>query len=439
MAHSSPPSPPPDDLEALRRLLLQPEQEALEALQDPQRWEEQVSQVLPAALVRRLRSDKAVHYALYPVIEAALVRLAHRNPQVLVDVLFPVLLPAIRRAVANLFASLIQSLNQTLDQAFSLQGLRWRLEALTSGKSFAEVVLAHTLLYRVEQVLLIHRESGLLLTHLVAEGVNVQDGALISGMLTAIGDFVRDSFDPEAGLNTVNFGERVLVVEQNSQIVLAVVVQGTPPPQLQERLQEAILEVHTRFAGDIRNFSGDTHPFQEARPILEPLLETRYIQPERRPQYTPWLALGVLLLALGGWGWDNFQSERAWKTYLERLNQTPGLVVTEAPRRYQVRGLRDPIAPDPQSLLEGLPLQPERLQASWQPYQSLDPEIVLRRIQKHLDTPSSVELSWRNGVLVVAGQSTPAWLSRLRNLAPLLGVEKLDVSQLRLEPLRPEP
>ncbi|WP_027883419.1 hypothetical protein [Meiothermus rufus] len=114
------------------------------------------------------------------------------------------------------------------------------------------------------------------------------------------GDFVRDSFDPEAGLNTVNFGERVLVVEQSSQIVLAVVVQGTPPPQLQERLQEAILEVHTRFAGDIRNFSGDTHPFQEARPILEPLLETRYIQPERRPQYIPWLALGVLLLGLGG-------------------------------------------------------------------------------------------------------------------------------------------
>lgn len=70
-------------------------------------------------------------------------------------------------------------------------------------------------------MLLIQRDSGLLLAHQVAEGVNVQDGALVSGMLTAIGDFVRDSFDPAAGLNAVNFGERVLVVEQSTQAVLA--------------------------------------------------------------------------------------------------------------------------------------------------------------------------------------------------------------------------
>ncbi len=424
---------PSDNLEALRKLLLEPEQQALQALQDPARWEEWVAQVLPKAIFRRRLSDNSLQYALNPIIEEALLRMVQRNPRLLVDIVFPVLLPAIRRAVTSLLASLTQSLNQTLDQVFSLQGLRWRLEALTTGKSFAEVVLSHTLLYRVEQVLLIQRSSGLLLAHRVAEGVRVQDGALVSGMLTAIGEFVRDSFDPEAGLNTVNFGERVLVVEQSPQAILAAVVRGVPPQALQERLQDTLLEIQTRFAEDFSSYSGDNAVFARADPLLDALLEAEYKRPERRRPYALLFILGVLLLGLGAWGYSNFQANRTWDAYLKRLSSTPGIVVTDTPRRYELRGLRDPLATDPAGLLQGLPLRPEQLRATWQPYQSLEPEIVLKRVQQRMDTPSTVRLAWRDGVLVVSGRSTPAWLSRLRNLAPLLGVELLDTSQLVLE------
>jgi len=424
---------PSKDLEALRRLLLEPEQQALQALQDPARWEEWVAQVLPRALLRRRLSDNALQHALNPILEEALVRMVQRNPRLLVDILFPVLLPAIRRAVANLFASLTQSLNQTLDQVFSVQGLRWRIEALSTGKSFAEVVLSHTLLYRVEQVLLIERSSGLLLAHRVAEGISVQDGTLVSAMLTAISDFVRDSFDPEAGLNAVNFGERVLVVEQGAQAVLAAVVRGTPPQALQERLQDTLGEIQMRFADEFRRYDGNNIAFVEAAHLLDSLLESAYRRPKigsRRP-YALLLVLSLLMLGLAGWGYGNFQASRAWSAYLERLYTTPGLVVTATPRRYEVRGLKDPLAPDPLALLEGLPLRAERIRASWQPYQSLEPEIVLKRIQQQMDTPATVRLDWRNGVLVVSGRSTTAWLSRLRNLAPCWGWRSSIPASLR--------
>lgn len=434
MSHPTPPPSPLDDLEVLRRLLLEPEQHALQALQDPAHWEEWVARVLPEALHRRAKSDTSLRHVLNPIIEEAFVRLAQRNPRLLIDILFPVLLPAIRRAVVSLFASLTQSLNQTLDQVFSPQGLRWRLEALTTGKSFAEVVLSHTLLYRVEQVLLIERSSGLLLAHRIAEGVQVQDGALVSGMLTAIGEFVRDSFDPEAGLNAVNFGERVLVIEQSPQAVLAAVVRGTPPQALQERLLDVLGEIQTRFASELRSYNGDNTTFTATHPLLDSLLEVEYKHPGSRRPYAVLVILGMLLLVLVGWCWGNFRANQAWNAYLERLSTTPGLVVTEAPRRYEVRGLRDPLAPDPLSLLQGLPIRAEQLQATWQPYQSLQAEIVLKRIRLRMDTPDTVQLTWRNGVLVVSGRATQAWLSRLRNLAPLLGVEQLDTRELVLEP-----
>ena len=83
--------------------------------------------------------------------------------------------PAIRKAIAEALRGLVQSLNQALEHSLSWRGIKWRIEALRTGRTFAEVVLSKTLVYRVEQVFLIHRESGLLLVQAVAPEVEAQD------------------------------------------------------------------------------------------------------------------------------------------------------------------------------------------------------------------------------------------------------------------------
>jgi OOP family OmpA-OmpF porin len=72
-------------------------------------------------------------------------------------------LPGIQKAVAAAISEMTQSLDQTLEHELSPKSFKWRLEAKLTGKSFAEVVLLHTLLYQVEQVFLSHKESGLVL------------------------------------------------------------------------------------------------------------------------------------------------------------------------------------------------------------------------------------------------------------------------------------
>lgn len=431
MALSEPRTPnPSDELEALRRLLLQPEQDALEELLSPGEKVRQLAEHLPEGMSRRAREDKALQNTLAPILEEVLPILVRRNPKLLAEILYPVMLPAIRRAVASMFASLVQGFNQTLDQVFSPRGIRWRLEALTTGKPFGEVVLSHTLLYQVEQVLLIQRDSGLLLVHSVAEGVKVQDGAMVSGMLTAIGDFVHDSFDPEAGLNTVDFGERKLVVEPGPLAVLAAVVKGSPPEELKGRLQDMLSLIHVQFNEDLGEFGGDPAIFDPAKPLLEELLEARYQTQAhastKRPPYFL-IALGLILLAgLGWWGWNNYQAGRAWNTYLERLQTASGIVVTESSKRYVLRGLRDPLAPDPLSFAEGIDLPTDRIRAKWEPYQSFEPEIVLKRIKVLLNTPDTVQLSWQNGVLMASGTAPLEWIQRLKTLAAAFGVERLQ-------------
>ena len=89
---------------------------------------------------------------------------------------------------------LLQSLNQSLEHTFSWRGLKWRFEALRTGKKFRRGGDAAQPLYRVEQVFLIHRETSLALLHVAADPALSRDSDMVAGMLSAIQDFARDSF-----------------------------------------------------------------------------------------------------------------------------------------------------------------------------------------------------------------------------------------------------
>src|SRR5688572_13021139 len=194
--------PPSSDTPAarfteLRTLLVGPEQRQLRALQtrveDPAAQARDVSRVLARAVELR-NNDPHLKRALAPTIEETISASVKRNPRPLADALFPIIGPAIRKAVAATLSSMLESLNTTLEHSLSLRSLQWRLDARRTGRSFAEIVLLNTLVYRVEQALLIHRPSGLLLQHITAPGTSAHDADMVSGMLTAIRAFVGDSF-----------------------------------------------------------------------------------------------------------------------------------------------------------------------------------------------------------------------------------------------------
>src|SRR5262245_50811213 len=169
--------------------------------------------------------------ALTPPVERAITASVRKNPGPLADALFPVMGPAIRKAVNAALAGMVDGLNRTLEHSLSWRSLAWRVEALRTGRSFGEVMLAHTLVYRVEQLFLIESTSGLLLQHLAPGTDGVRDADMVSGMLTAIRDFVKDSFGVagDDALEGLKVGELSIWIEQGPRAVLAGVVRGVAP------------------------------------------------------------------------------------------------------------------------------------------------------------------------------------------------------------------
>jgi OOP family OmpA-OmpF porin len=420
---TSPPPSPLERLNELRQLLFGSEQQQLRQLQhrldDPHQHATEVSRVLPGAIRLRTQQDQQLTTALMPTVEDSIASSVRTNPKKLSDALYPIVGPAIRAAVAHTLGSMIQSLNETLNRSFSWQGFRWRLEAWRTGKQFAEVVLLHTLLYRVEQVFLIHRETGLLLEQVVAPAVAAQDPQLVSGMLTAIQDFIRDSFAMQQGesLATLEMGPLQVWTEQGPEAVLAAVIRGEAPEDLRGLLQEVLERIHLTHAVELSDFNGDAALFEASRPELERCLQSQLAAETARKQQTKispvLIAIPLLLLLLLGWWiFAEWRDARRWNDYISRLKAEPGIVVVEAERRggqYFVSGLRDPLAADPVAVLKTSPLEAQRVVGRWQPYQDLSPHFVEARARALLQPPRDVSLKLEDGFLIASGPVPLAW------------------------------
>jgi flagellar motor protein MotB len=402
------PSSDDQPLAELRAILLGPDRAAWEAvrqrLDNPSRRAEDVAAVLAEAV--RLRSDVKLRRALQPLLEEALQLSVQSHPRMLADALFPIFGKAIRKAITSELDGMLQSLSQTLEQSFSWRSLGWRWEAFRTGKPYAEIVVLRSLLYRVEQVFLIHRSSGLLLQHVAApsaEAVSAtkdetKDPEMVSGMLTAIQDFVRDSVGggESENLEAIRMGEVGVVLAYGPDAILAGFVRGVAPRKLSRVFQDALDGIERKKAEALRAFSGDTSEYHSCRPQLQACLVGQGgvgqgglgegKAQERRSGTWGARALlfglpALLLLALAGWWIYSATLQRRWTDFAHRLEGEPGIVLTHAERRgskFVVSGLRDPLAADPLTFLPaGLPSS--QVEFHWEEYHSLAPRFAAQR------------------------------------------------------------
>jgi outer membrane protein OmpA-like peptidoglycan-associated protein len=438
-------------MDELKSLLLGPEQEEIshlrERIDDPTLRAGDLAEVLPESVRLSTERDNELTNALETPVSECIKRSAKRNPELFAESFYPVISPAIRKSIAEALRGLVKQINQTLDHSFSVKGMRWRLEAMRSGVPFSEVVLRHTLAFRVEQVLLIQPESGLLIQHIAAPQVAEQDPDAVSAMLTAIGNFVREAFlagQSDQSLDTVDMGEYTVLLLHGPKAYLACVVRGIPPMELREHCHTVLEKIHRLHGRALAEFSGDRESVQGVVPLLESCLLSEQKEQEKSRGMSPVFAI-LLLLIIAGIGWSSYRGYTEWEQnqalqarfngLVSTLDSTPGLIVTETRQQkghLSIRGLRDNLAPDPRSLIKRHNLADEEVDIRFQPYQDLTPPFVRQRLNNWLDAPAGVVPKVNdNGVLSLEGVASEAWIARTRALASVTpGITALDTSNL---------
>ena len=380
--------------------------------------------------------DGALAEALVPAVEEALAISARNDALPLVNALFPIVVRAIRRATFESLKQRIKALNRFFLYNFSLRGVKWRFESYMSGKPFRDVVLEHTLVCPIKQVFLIHRETGLLLQEKQSESVPPQDGDMVSGMLTAIRDFVHDSFavNQSDHLAMIQVGNLTVWIEQGSLAVLAGIVYGDSHGDLRADFRRTLRNIHADFSEEIATFTGDTAVFAGTEPLLDTCLKTAVQNGNERISPLTWLTFILPLLLVVASSIHSTRESILWRKYVAELRTEPGIVVLEEGRRkgrFYVAGLRDPLAANPTTILSESALPLWKVTGNWEPYQALAPELTLVRARQILKAPETVTFALKNGVLRAKGTAKQQWIANAQILAGnLAGISRIDTTEV---------
>ena len=278
---------------------------------------------------------------------------------------------------------MIESLNQIIETSVSFRSVGWRIEAARTGRSYGEIALLRSLLYRVEQVFLIQNDTGLLLQHVIGDSVVVRDPDMISGMLTAIQNFVQDSFGAaDNTLETVRVGDFTVWIQHGPQALLAGLVRGTAPIKVRE-VFAAALETFIKISGATRGFQRRRHNSRRCTACAAKM-PSWPIAP-----WPPGFTLADLSHRNGASSlrWccglaSQFVKANAGSGTLVAVRGEQGIVITHEERHgtnFSISGLRDPLSRDPAQLLDAAGIPAANVSFHWEPYQSLSPRFVALR------------------------------------------------------------
>ncbi|MFK5854796.1 MAG: hypothetical protein QM503_01610 [Bacteroidota bacterium] len=418
------------DTEDLRRLSI--------FVNDPEAFSEEISGLLPNSIKLMLDKGNISYSVLIPVVESALKDSIKKNPKVLADVLFPIMMPAIRKAVAEDISNMLESLNSTLENRFSPKRLGWRLKSIFSSTSYAEIVLSNAYIFRVRQVFLIHKQSGLLLGEASNKQDNVtKDSDMVSSMLSAIKDFVQDSFDVEQKneLDSIKVGQFNIWIEQGPGAIIAAIVEGNAPSEFRTNLKESIEKVHLKQSHELENFEGDTDIFKKSEPYLQDCVVSEQKEKKKKKPVIL-ILLAVILFGAGCyWAYLTFDQYIRINKLEIALKAEPGIVITDNDKingKIIYEGLRDPLAANPLKLLNIYNVDTSEVAFAFKPFISLEYNLILKRAHSILMPPNTVELSLTNHVLFASGKADKIWVDMaLSDYVKIVGVNSFDITSLK--------
>lgn len=442
------------DHERLKQLIVGDELAALDAHARRVATLESSHADLPQQLPRLLREAQQgkgrqrLAQALTAPVADALGAAVQSQRHTIVEALFPVIGPAIRKAIAEAMRDFNDNFNRVLESSFTPRGLRWRIESWRTGLPYAQVAMRHALPYRLDHLFLIDRHSGLVIARVSAPDLPDLDADAIAGMLTAIGDFVRDSVgngEDRGSLDSASVGEHLVWVLTGPRANLAAFVRGAPPAELRTLLRERLEQIHA-------SLDDSPQSLQELSPATQVHLHESLrldridvdavaqasAQGASAPRRWPLLLLALLVLALLlGWEWRQRQWQGRLDAVTQILSNWPGLhldrVDGDIGKRIRVRGLIDAAAQPPHTDIRALLPPGIELQLDLRGYVSTDDAIVLRRARRLLDPPAGVRSVVQAGVLNLSGEADAAWAARAREQAErVVGVTGVDTSLLHI-------
>jgi predicted ATPase len=123
---------------------------------------------------------------------------------------------------------------------------------------------------------------GLLITHVSRSSEEGMDKDILSSMLTAVQDFVRDSFGggaeaaPKSGLGKLEYMNTKILIEHGDLVYLAAVVPGEEHSSMRKDLKSIVQDIEGTYFDILADWDGDLDKLGGTEPILKKIVDKKY-------------------------------------------------------------------------------------------------------------------------------------------------------------------
>jgi len=210
------------------------------------------------SLRRRIDDKDALAAAVAPILGDAIRRQIQESREEIIDALYPVIGQIVVRAVTEAIRDLARSIDERLQAATDFQRTGQRIRAFFTGVPVGDLALRSGLPFLVQEIYLIHRESGLLLWHASRSARSTADSDLVGAMLTAIREFADQVLGGGGDqLHQLQLGNRELLLEFGRYSYVAVMIEGVVPTNFRWKMHKHLYAFEKSVRQTLQRYDGD--------------------------------------------------------------------------------------------------------------------------------------------------------------------------------------
>lgn len=282
-----------------------------------ERFTASVSEVINEALQRaEVTEHSELSNTIAPMVVTTIKTELRNSQDEMVEALYPITGRLVKAYVASAIKDLTVEMNRRLEQ----NPVMLRLQSLTTGRSVAELALAGTQDFEIEELFLIRRGSGELIAHWppLADSRREQ---MVSGVLAAVNAVANEAFAADqSSMRQIDMDQSTVYLRASPLYLLAAKCTGVAPKGIEQVLDDAFLDTvekqhdaetlppsaaaewHARLLGDLGN---------ELKSQIE-AQKSEMRAPAGNPLKTLAATILIPLLLLIGWWWaSDFANDRA--------------------------------------------------------------------------------------------------------------------------------
>jgi len=279
-----------------------------------------------------INSKDKIVAQIAPLIGSAIRVQIKSHKDEVVDALYPVMGNMISRYVTKTFQEMLESINKQIQEGLSLKVIKRKIQAKIQGVSETELLLSQNANTNIRALLLIHKESSIVLAHAQNPESPINEPEMLAAMMSAIKSFINDWIDKNKKhkeVAEIEFGGNKITIEDAGYSYFAIITDGPLYTHSHKKICKVLESIVLHHGDSIREFNGDLSSFSNMQIYkkISNLLKNKPCQKETSKKIHPLLfLLPTILLFFLVWSWyETNQDAKLLSEVKQKLYTTPQL------------------------------------------------------------------------------------------------------------------